>query len=198
MEKNKIYYVNMLSKEKLVEALTYISAYYGEKFFGFEIFDEENLGETTYKFDVWLENLGQFKEEEFMMVVKSYCRENEYPPKSPSDIMMFVEKKLYETEDVDRIFGDVISFMRKKGHEYALGLFMSDGDLLVRKFFKEVTIETVKSLYTKFQTWFQDSSQLSWLKLEFVRAYNEKAKLTIKKNVQQGIIANSEDIKLIG
>lgn len=74
----------MITKEEFVKDLNYLKAYY----FNWN-FDFKNL----MLLEIWYESLNDFTNEEFKSLIKTYCKNNQYPPNSPTDLLNSIPKE---------------------------------------------------------------------------------------------------------
>lgn len=82
----------MLSKDRFMGIIGYLSAYYTN--FKFELKDDD---EPSYQFNVWYDVFKDFDEERLVEAVKSYCKHNVFAPNSPTQILEYIRKKLIES-----------------------------------------------------------------------------------------------------
>jgi len=72
----------MTTVDGFLDILTWVNAFYTN--FNFKLKDDK--GNPSTQFHVWYEVLSPFDEDMLMKAVKSFCKENTYPPSSPAQI----------------------------------------------------------------------------------------------------------------
>lgn len=176
-----------LTVEGFMDILTWVSGFYTN--FNFKLKDSD--GSPSVQFNVWYEVLSEFDEDVLMGAVKIYCKENVYPPSSPAQLLSFVKEKILKTFSVEMAFEDVVNRIRKYGYDIdrVADSYQKDGNIAVSK--------TVLELRSNFRAWFNDGSNLPYLKKDFVALLQRNFELEVTKSVSQGRLEASS-VKLLG
>ncbi len=178
----------MLSKDRFTSAIAYISAFYTN--FKFDLKDDD--GKPSFQFNVWFDAFKDFNEEEFIGIIKRYCKENVYPPSSPAQILEYARTLLYER-----------SMTPDEAWEYAIRTIRGFG--FSRRDFQRlythleernltVILKTLKEMESEFHNLLSD--QLPFVKRNFVKAYESNLKIGIRETVAQGRLENNANKQL--
>lgn len=174
----------MTSVDGFLDILTWVNAFYTN--FNFKLKDDK--GNPSTQFHVWYEVLSPFDEDTLMVAVKSFCKENTYPPSSPAQILEYIKTKLLTTsESGEMVFERVIASVRRNAY---------DLDKVIASE-TQVVAKTLQELRSDFRAWYNDSDQLPFLKRNFIKQYEKNLTNSVSHQVSQGRL-ETKNIKLLG
>jgi hypothetical protein len=174
----------MTTVDGFLDILTWVNAFYTN--FNFKLKDDK--GNPSTQFHVWYEVLSPFDEDLLMKAVKSFCKENTYPPSSPAQILEYIKSKLLTvSESGEMVFERVIASVRRNAY---------DLDKVI-EIETQVVANTLKELRSDFKAWYNDSDQLPFLKRNFIKQYEKNLTNSVSHQVSQGRL-ETQNIKLLG
>jgi len=176
-----------LTIDGFLDIISWVSAFYTN----FNFTPRKPNGEPTAQTHVWYEVLSEFDEDVLMGAIKLFCKENVYPPTSPAQILSFVKEKILKTFSVEMAFEDVVNRIRRLGYDIdgVAESYRKEGNIAVSK--------TVLEMRSNFRAWFNDGSNLPYLKKDFVALLQKNFELEVTKSVSQGRLEASS-VKLLG
>ena len=160
-----------LNDKVFLRGLVYLNDYYDN--FKFDI-------KNVNKVEVWYEVFSNFDDEIFIEMVKNYCRENIYPPQSPTALTEFMKVKMIEKRK-----GELSSEMAFEEALKMLRYFYYDIQRVIEHFkTSNVAIsKTVEELVSSFATIRNDADQIPFVKNAFVKAYDRNLEVEVKQVV---------------
>lgn len=158
-----------LSKERFLKGLLYLNDYYDN--FKFDI-------KNVNKVEIWYDAFSNFDEEIYTNTIKTYCKENIYPPNSPTALTEFLKVKTIENRrqglSSEEAFELALKSLRQNRYH-----IQSVIDEFERS--NGVISKTVKELSSSFKAIQDDSDQIPFVKGQFVKAYERNLEIEVKQ-----------------
>lgn len=154
--------------EKFIKSMKYLSAAY--PMFKLNMNDD-------YSLKVWHDVLKDFTDDQFIDTLKDYVKNNTFPPQSPASLIEWEKERIIRSLDVDGMFEKLVKRIRE--HAYDLEAIIDKYD----KGGQHTVAKTIKDLYSDFQSWFKDGSQIIYLKKKFTDMYRKNIDYSIVKDL---------------
>lgn len=121
--------------------------------------------EDSYTLNVWYDILKDFNYEQFKETISYYVKHNQFAPQSPASLIECEKERILKNTDIADKFDKLISRIRDNNYNLALTVerYSKGGQVAISK--------TVKELQHDFERWFEDASQLPFLKSKFAKTY---------------------------
>ena len=135
-----------------------------------------NIFYTNFKVDIenplvieiWFDIFKDMDDQKFTELVKGYCKENIYPPQSPTHLLEYAKKQLIETKgSADREF----EYVRELNKRYSLRI---NYDTIYLKIDNPITLKLVKEMFEDFIRLDEDTVEQT--RFRFIKRFNEYAK----------------------
>ena len=104
-----------LSDNVFLEQVAYMMAWYSN----FNLKLQDSDGKTSMQYKVWYHAFENFEDDDFKKVVAIYCRNNVYPPSSPTSILDFGKTKLLElrVEEINKAWEELLRLIGLHGYK---------------------------------------------------------------------------------
>ena len=166
-----------LSKERFLNIISYISAYYTN--FKFEIKDSEN--KPSYQFKVWYDVFKSFEEESLVNIVRMYCQANTYPPTNPTQILEFIKEKVLENSmSANEAWQIALETLREKSYDF------KKVEKKLLEYNLPLILHTINDMKDRFYNLYTDN--IPYVRKEFIEIYNSKIKVHSEKVVKNNLI----------
>lgn len=145
-----------MNKKTFAQGLAYLNAFY-----------------TTFKVDIenpmvieiWYDIFKEMDEQKFTTLVKGYCKENIFPPQSPTHLLEFAKQQLAISQGkADEEFERVREFNRR----YSLRI---NYNTIYAKIDNPITVKLVKAMFEDFINMGEDNAD--FVRKRFIEKYND-------------------------
>ncbi len=175
-----------LTQDRFMSIIAYMSAYYPK--FDFKLMDDG--GEPSYQFKVWYQALREFDEETIVKYVESYCRENVYPPQSPTHVLEYVKGKVADgMESPAEAWQTLYSTVQEMG--YRLGKV----EKRLVAIGKPVIAKSYAEIQDRFYGLLQDD--IPYVRKEFIEVYQRNVRQSVSTMIDRGELPKLEHKKMV-
>jgi hypothetical protein len=190
-----------LTVDGFMDILAWVSGFYTN--FNFKLKGED--GKPSMQFHVWYEVLREFDEDTLMAIVKQYCKENIYPPSSPTSLLEYAKTRLMKIKvvEIDKAWEDLMKLIALHGYNpyQTWNPIKNDVEMVypLQKALENHENKILKKVYDTMSSKIRamtDFSKIEILK-EFTKTYSDFLSQQINTNVNQGIL-EIKNIKLLG
>lgn len=158
-----------LNEKTFLKGLIYLNDYYDN--FKFDI-------KNVNKVEIWYDVFRNFDDNVFLETIKNYCRENIYPPSSPTALTDFLKVKTIEKRrqglSNEEAFELALKSLRQ--NRYHVQSVIDDFERS-----NGAISKTVKELSSSFKAIQDDSDQIPFVKGQFVKTYERNLEIEVKQ-----------------
>lgn len=113
----------MLNESTFIEGMGELMAWYVN--FALKLYTRDEEGEPipTLQYTMWYGAFKEYSDEDFVMILREYMKENVYPPSSPASITEYAKKILVKNYDLDinNAWQYLMSSISRYGMSYVSG-----------------------------------------------------------------------------
>jgi len=107
--------INKLSDIVFLEQIAYMMAWYSN----FNLKLQDSDGKLSMQYKVWYQAFEHFDDDNFKSVVAMYCRDNVYPPSSPTSLLDFAKVKMVEfkSQEINKAWEELMNLIGIHGYK---------------------------------------------------------------------------------